>query len=121
MSSASAPRRALERRRERRITVRLPMQVRGTDPEGQRFEESTQSENVCRGGAAFPIRRELPLGADIEITILMSRHPSQPGSDFFTRGRVVHIAPGTDRRERIVGVEFTGPHFHHVFTSESTA
>ena len=121
MSSASAPRRALERRRERRITVRLAMQVRGSDREGERFEEATQSENVCRGGAAFPIRRELPLGADIEITIYLSRQSSQPGDDFFTRGRIVHTAPGRDRRERIVGVEFTGPRFHHVFTSESTA
>ena len=121
MSSASAPRRALERRRERRITVRLPMRVRGTDPQGEPFEETTQSENICRGGAAFPMRRELPLGADIEITIPLSRQPSQPGNDFFTRGRIVHTAPGRDPRERIVGVEFTGPHFHHVFTSESTA
>jgi len=121
MSSAGAPRRALERRRERRITVRLPMQVRGTDPEGKRFEETTQTENACRGGVAFPIRRELPLGADVEITILLSRQPGRPGNDFLTRGRIVHTAPGTDRRGHIVGVEFTGPHFHHVLTSESTA
>lgn len=121
MRAAGATGRALERRRERRIVVHLPIHVRGTDRDGLPFEEATESENVCRGGAAFPIQRELDLGAELEITIPPSRQGSQPENDFSTRGRVVHVAPGRHQLERIVGVQFVGPRFHRVFVSESTA
>ncbi len=120
MSSPGAIGRALERRQEHRIVVHLPMLVRGTDHGGMRFEESTASENVCRAGAAFATRHELDLGADVEIHIPLPGHGPESESDFSTRGRVVHVAPGKSERERIVGVRFTGPRFHRVFLSEST-
>jgi len=120
MSAAGAARPALERRKERRIAVHLPIHVRGADHDGLPFEEATETENVCRGGAAFAVQRELDLGADLEITIPASHQRSRPENDFSTRGRVVHIAPGRHQRERIVGVQFVGPHFYRVFLSEST-
>ncbi len=40
-------------RAERRISVRLPMQVTGKDSRGVVFTEETSSENLCRSGAAF--------------------------------------------------------------------
>jgi hypothetical protein len=119
--SATGAERGLERRSERRIVVHLPIQVRGTDREGVRFEETTQSENLCRSGAAFAIQRELDLGADIDITIPLPKQSSESETDFATRGRVVHIAPGRQPRERIVGVQFVGPRFHRIFVPESTA
>ena len=120
MSAAGATGPAFERRRERRIAVHIPIHVRGTDRDGLPFEETTESENVCRGGAAFAVQRELDLGADLEITIPAPGQRSQPENDFSTRGCVVHIAPGRHPRERIVGVRFVGPRFHRVFLSEST-
>ena len=120
MSSPGAIGRALERRQERRIVVHLPMLVLGTDHAGMRFEENTESENVCRAGAAFATRHVLDLGANLEIHIPLPRQRSESESDFSTRGRVVHVAPGKSERERIVGVQFTGPRFHRVFLSEST-
>ena len=54
-STGAAP--TAERRRERRIDIRLPIQVRGKDAEGAEFEERTSSENLCRGGVAFVTRR----------------------------------------------------------------
>ena len=59
MTAASATTPALERRRERRVPVHLPMLVRGTDRTGDSFEEHTSSENLCRGGAAFATRYPL--------------------------------------------------------------
>ena len=56
MTSASATTPSLERRREHRVPVKLPMLVRGTDRTGKWFEERTSSQNLCRGGA-----RSLPL------------------------------------------------------------
>ena len=121
MTSEGAAQPALERRQERRIRVHLPILVRGTDRDGRRFEETTQSENLCRGGTAFATWQELGLGDSVEINIPLPKQGPELESDFATRGRVVHVAPGKGRRERIVGIQFTGPRFPRVFQSESTA
>src|SRR2546425_4919491 len=73
--------RALERRQERRIVVRMPMHVRGTDHQGLRFEELTESENIGRTGAAFATWHNLDLGDDVEITIPL---PKQKRSEEHT-------------------------------------
>jgi hypothetical protein len=121
MSAASAKTPGLERRRERRVPVHLPMLVRGTDRTGARFEERTSSENLCRGGAAFATRYEVDLGTRIEISIPSSPATGEPDTEFSTHGRIVHLKPGRTDRELIVGVEFTGPRFHRMFVSELTS
>ena|SRR5260221_8817551 len=120
MPSASATTPSLERRRERRVPVKLPMLVRGTDRSGESFEEMTSSENLCRGGAAFTTRYAVYLGMKIEISIPPSASAAEPETEFSTHGRIVHLKPGRSDREMIVGVEFTGPRFHRMFISEST-
>jgi hypothetical protein len=110
-----------KQRSERRISVRLPLNVRGRDARGVTFEEETSSENLCRNGAAFVTRFDVAIGSDLEIRIPMSRYASRRTErDFSTSGRVVHVAepqPG----EHYVGVQFTGPRFQRVFRSESAA
>ena len=120
MTSASATTPSLERRRERRVPVKLPMLVRGTDRTGESFEERTSSENLCRGGAAFATRYAVDLGMKIEISIPASPSAGDPDAEFATHGRIVHLKPGRNDREMIVGVEFTGPRFHRMFVSETT-
>jgi hypothetical protein len=110
-----------KQRSERRISVRLPLKVRGRDARGVTFEEETSSENLCRSGAAFVTRFDVAIGSDLEIRI-PSRYASRrmEEQDFATSGRVVHVAesqPG----ERLIGVQFTGPRFQRVFRSESAA
>ena len=121
MTSASATTPSLERRRERRVPVKLPMLVHGTDRTGASFEEHTSSENLCRGGAAFTTRFAVDLGMKIEISIPVAPSTSEPDAVFSTHGRIVHLKPGRDDHELIVGVEFTGPRFHPMFVSESTS
>jgi hypothetical protein len=121
MIAASATSPAVERRRERRVPVHLPMLIRGTDSSGAWFEERTSSENLCRGGAAFGTRYAVSLGSRIEISIPSSPSSGGPDMEFSTQGRIVHLAPGKNDRKFIVGVEFTGPRFHRVFVSEETA
>jgi hypothetical protein len=121
MNTVSATRPALERRRERRVPVQLPMMVRGTDRAGKWFEERTSSVNLCRGGAAFSTRFALDLGTKLEINIPVPPAAGEAELEFATQGRVVHLAPGTDASERIVGVMFTGPRFNRMFVSESTS
>jgi hypothetical protein len=109
-------------RSERRISVRLPMRVRGRDSRGVTFEEETSSENLCRSGAAFVTRFDVAIGSDLEIRIPLSYYASRrTESDFATHGRVVHVADAPSKGEKLVGVQFTGPRFQRVFRSESAA
>ena len=118
MSTASQ---ALERRRERRVPVHLPIVVRGTDRAGLPFEEHTSSENLCRGGAAFASRHPLALGSQLEIHIPVLPNSASDDKEFSTHGRIVHVKRGAAENESIIGVEFTGPRFPHMYVSEATS
>ena len=109
-------------RTERRISVRLPMQVTGRDTRGVVFTEETSSENLCRGGAAFVTRFDVSVGSDLDIRIPMTQQVARrEDANFATRGRVVHVTPGATEGERLVGVQFIGPRFQRVFRPESAA
>jgi hypothetical protein len=113
-----------EQRANRRVTVRLPLTVSGRDSRGITFQEETSSENLCRGGAAFLTRFDLAIGCDVEIHIPIAQRSvrrKEAESDFATRGRVVHVGSAEIRGEKIIGVQFTGPHFRRMFLSESAA
>jgi len=111
-----------KQRTERRLAVRLPMQVTGRDSRGVIFTEETSSENLCRNGAAFVTRFEVAIGSDLDIRIPQSYQPwKRDESDFSTRGKVVHVAAATGPGEKLVGVQFTGPRFQKMFRSESAA
>jgi c-di-GMP-binding flagellar brake protein YcgR len=119
MSHTSAQSSAVERRREKRVQVHLPVEIRGKDRTGTQFDERTTSENLCRGGVAFTLSRELELGANLEINIPLPRAGQQGETDFATRGQVRHVYLAGSAR--IFGVAFTGPRFHRMFLSESAA
>ena len=107
-------------RSERRISVRLPLRVRGRDARGFAFEEDTASENLCRGGAAFRTRFDVAIGSNLEIRIPQQGPLSRRNEhDFETKGRVVHVGETMTDGERVVGVQFVGPRFQRLFRSES--
>src|SRR6516164_117101 len=109
-------------RSERRISIRLPLRVRGRDTRGFAFEEDTSSENLCRGGAAFRTRFDVAIGSNLEIRIPMQGSPSRRvENDFETQGCVVHVTDGVAEGEKLVGVRFVGPRFQRMFRSESAA
>lgn len=109
-------------RSERRISVRLPLRVRGRDSRGFTFEEETASENVCRSGAAFRTRFDVAIGSNLEIRIPQQGYaPRRREPDFETQGQVVHVSEPQLGGEKMVGVRFTGPRFQRVFRSESAA
>jgi hypothetical protein len=96
--------------------------VKGRDSRGVSFEESTSSENLCRGGAAFVTRFDVAVGSDLEILIPFSQTGARKHEpDFATQGRVVHVRDAQSDGERLVGVQFTGPRFRRLFHSESAA
>ncbi|MDP9338312.1 MAG: PilZ domain-containing protein [Acidobacteriota bacterium] len=111
-----------KQRSERRIAVRLPLKVSGRDSRGVTFAEETASENLCRNGAAFVTRLDLPVGCDLSIHFPFSQSSAtRRQTDFATRGRVVHVAPRESPNEKLIGIQFTGPRFRRVFRSESAA
>jgi hypothetical protein len=108
-------------RSERRISVRLPVRVRGRDSRGFAFEEDTSSENLCRGGAAFRTRFDVAVGSNLEIRIPMPGVATRRNEDFETQGRVVHVSGILTDGERVVGVQFVGPRFQRMFRPETAA
>lgn len=114
--------RIASQRSERRISVRLPLRVRGRDSRGFAFEEETASENLCRSGAAFRTRFDVAIGSNLEIRIPTNGYPTRRNeNDFETQGRVVHVSQALTDGEKVVGVQFVGPRFQKVFRSESAA
>src|SRR3990172_11802696 len=65
-----------ERRTSRRITVTLPLLVRGQDIHGHAFEDTTSSYNVSRDGASFLTTRELAMGQP--LALIIPRPPLRP-------------------------------------------
>ena len=111
--------RTARQRSERRISVRLPLRVKGQDARGFTFEEDTASENLCRSGAAFRTRFDVAIGSNLQIRIpLQGTAPRREENDFETQGRVVHVRHDPDG-ERVVGVQFVGPRFQRMFRPES--
>lgn len=109
-------------RSERRISVRLPLRVRGRDTRGFAFEEDTSSENLCRSGAAFRTRFDVAIGSNLEIRIPMQGVATRRiEADFETQGRVVHVTESLTDGERVVGVQFVGPRFQRMFRPETAA
>ena len=118
MSETAQPA-GFERRKEKRVQVRLPVAVRGKDRSGAHFDERTTSENLCRGGLAFALSRDLELGTNLEITIPLPRGAQKDESDFATRGEVRHMYSVGEAK--IFGVAFTGSRFNRLFVSETAA
>jgi len=109
-----------ERRVQRRIHVGLAILVRGSDPDGRRFEDSAHSFDLSRTGLSFATARELKIGDDLEIVIPQSGLGPNTPKDFSTLAHVVRVRDGESSGEKIVGVQFYGPRLNRVFVSEST-
>jgi len=110
-----------ERRVQRRVSVGLAVIVRGTDAAGHRFEETAHSYDLSRTGLSFVTPRDLAVGNDLEIVIPQGGWSRTPDREFSTLAHVVRVRDGEKEGERVVGVQFYGPHLNRVFVSESTS
>jgi c-di-GMP-binding flagellar brake protein YcgR len=55
--------------RDKRVTLHLPVEVRGEDAAGTTFTEHTRTVNVSGGGLCFESHRPLSVGARIRLAI----------------------------------------------------
>jgi hypothetical protein len=98
--------------RQKRVVMRVPVEVRGEDVRGTRFTEIGQSVNVSGGGILFESNRQLAVGArlflSIELPPMLRRHFG--GTDAYrARAVVCRVEPLDDRGIRRVGARFIGP------------
>ena len=55
--------------REKRVTLHLPVEVRGEDRVGTSFTEHTRTVNVSGGGICFESHRPLAVGTRLQLAI----------------------------------------------------
>jgi hypothetical protein len=97
---SSTAKSGIERRRSQRITLRIPVRIYSTTPEGQPIYEETKTETVSAHGALFDVPKVLPLGTRIMLTNVVTEEEMLC--------RVVYQGQTKDGRYQ-VAVEFLNP------------
>lgn len=91
---------AIERRTEKRLRLRLPVKIKGTDADGRAFTEESLIKDLSSGGASFNMKNRLNINTRIRMII-------DPGkASLAIRASVLRISPGMTGAE--VGVVFSG-------------
>ncbi len=69
--SAELQAKQTERRKHKRVQMRVLLKFRGTDAAGKRFEAATTTENVSAGGFLAACATELVKGTPVEVFLAM--------------------------------------------------
>lgn len=83
-----ADRRAAQQRGQRRVPLELPVRVRVQEPQ-ERFEETTRTANVCRGG--IYLYSDKPYRPDLTVHVALNYADVVIGGALEQRGRVVRV------------------------------
>jgi hypothetical protein len=62
-----------ERRKEARMSVRLPVQIQGFDVDGMAWDEMTSTDDVSFGGVSFQLRHAVALGQAVHLSLPMPK------------------------------------------------
>jgi len=107
--AADKPAPKAERRRETRLSLRLPVRVQGHDARNQPWEEMAALENTSYGGAAMRLKRPVVRGQVLSLSLPLPKYFRRYDlSEAFYRvyALVRHSAAATG--EHRVGVMFLG-------------
>ena len=101
-----------ERRKQRRVPMKLPVRVQGRDPDGKTWEEMSNCEDASAGGVGFVVHRPVVLGQVLHLSLpLPARLRQYDLTDasyrVYTLVRNVRPAKGGGVR---IGVVFLGRH-----------
>jgi len=72
--AADKPAPKAERRRETRLSLRLPVRVQGHDARNQPWEEMAAMENTSYGGAAMRMKRPVVRGQVLLLSLPLPKH-----------------------------------------------
>ena len=105
-------------RSQKRIEASLPVQIRGTDPQGAPFEEFTVAVDVSRRGLSVLTARDLQIFSTVTVVISGrgGAHSGEGPSDFFSDAVVVAVRRENDMNR--VGLRFVGATLP-IYTSET--
>lgn len=98
----------MEQRTQRRTKAGITVHIRGTDAQGETFEETLETQDVSRRGLSILTRRDLPVSTTLSIVIPgRGRHqPGQGPSDFSVDATVVRVEKAGDHNR--VALRFVG-------------
>jgi hypothetical protein len=85
-----------ERRRWPRLTVPVPVFVRGVDGQGKEYLDFGTAVNISAGGVLLASRRYLPNGDKVSLEIPPPPFPQEAAKARSLKARVVHVR-GSDR------------------------
>ncbi|MEW5975876.1 MAG: PilZ domain-containing protein [Acidobacteriota bacterium] len=98
-----------DRRKSKRVSVSIPIRVKGLDQKGNRFEEVTKSIDVSSDGACFALAHTIKVGTHLELSLPLPRHLQRgvsPKAVYETFGLVVRVENDAQRRSFKVSVKF---------------
>ena len=101
-----------ERRKQRRVPIKLPVRVQGRDADGTTWEEMATCEDASAGGVGVHLTRTVLLGQVLHLSLPLPQRFRQydltdPSYRVYTLVRYVCPAPGGGQR---VGLIFIGKH-----------
>jgi hypothetical protein len=98
-------------KRNKRVALHLPVEVRGEDAAGTRFTELTRSINVSGGGILFESHRHILVGTRLALRIelpVMLRHHFGDRDTYRARAVVCRVEQLEGHETRRVGARFLG-------------
>ena len=98
-----------ENRRQKRITVGLPVRVKGLDLKGNRFDEVTKLINVSSDGASFILKAPIRKGSLLDLSLPLPRqmqHGVASKPVYETTGLVLRIESSDAPSSYKVAVRF---------------
>lgn len=101
-----------ERRKQRRVPIKIPVRVQGRAPDGTTWEEMTSCEDASAGGVGLRLSRPAVLGQVLHLSLPLPARFRQydltdPSYRVYCLIRNVRPAPGGGVR---VGLVFLGKH-----------
>jgi hypothetical protein len=101
-----------ERRKQRRVPMRLPVRVQGRDADGTTWEEMATCEDASAGGVGIVIQRQVTLGQVLHLSLPLPTRLRQydlTDASYRIYTLVRNVRPGKGGGFRI-GVLFLGKH-----------
>lgn len=98
-----------ERRRQKRVDVNIPIRVKWSDAQGNRYEEVTRSINVSADGAMFLLTQQLKMGTVLELSLPLPKQMQKgvsPKTVYEAMGLVTRVEHTPDRMGFRIAVRF---------------
>lgn len=91
-----------DRRKRTRTELTVPLKVRGSNVQGNFFEEQTESLNISSNGVAFFLKQQVQVTSSLQLTV---SRPNSPDV-FERRAQVIRVENCSGQRGYKIAVKF---------------